>query len=282
MGWFSSLNKDRHRCATLIQSGRYFKSYRKWLVQWVFADQLDVPTYGDAAVQGCRLSVLRDWWYNLPGPPFFFPPLLTSSPCLLSRGVFVLGFQILTRHRSVPWKSSWHTVRTVVPLPETQTKEDKLENRLCGTPRAFSCVTIEFLQHVFGVIALLLHVSGFASPLLWRDIILYISGFYIISSSQKHKKYFGVLINLYIKKKINTNILLLSPCRGGQPGLLFCRPSWPALGWPGRPCPQSSSASPLPTALCAWWTAERGCYAPSPQSSPESGSQTGGNRKGAH
>lgn len=182
MGWFSSLNKDRHRCATLIQSGRYFKSYRKWLVQWVFADQLDVPTYGDAADQGCRLSVLRDWWYNLPGPPSFFsPPWLTSSPCLLSRGVFVLGFQILTRHRSVPWKSSWHTVRTVVPLPETQTKEDKLENRLCGTPRAFPCVTIEFWQHVFGVIALLLHVSGFASPLLWRDIILYIWGFYIIS-----------------------------------------------------------------------------------------------------
>lgn len=35
MGWFGSL-EDRHWCATLIQLGRYFKSYRKWLVQWVF------------------------------------------------------------------------------------------------------------------------------------------------------------------------------------------------------------------------------------------------------
>lgn len=181
MGWFSSLNKDRHWCATLIQLGRYFKSYRKWLVQWVFADQLDVPTYGDTADQGCRLSRLRDWWYNLPRPPSFFFSLLTSSPRLLSRGVFVLGFQILTRHRSVPWKSSWHTVRTVVPLPETQTKEDKLENKTVWYTESFFLYDYRVLATLFRVIPLLLHVSGFASPLLWRDIILYIWGFYIIS-----------------------------------------------------------------------------------------------------
>lgn len=42
---------------------------------------------------------------------------LTSSHYLFSRGVFVLGFQILTRHRLVPWKSSWHIVRRAVPSP---------------------------------------------------------------------------------------------------------------------------------------------------------------------
>lgn len=47
---------------------------------------------------------------------------------VLSRGVFVLGFRILTRHRSVPWKSSWHTVRTVVPSPETSVKYTKLSH----------------------------------------------------------------------------------------------------------------------------------------------------------
>lgn len=51
-----------------------------------------------------------------------------SSQCLFSRGAFVLGFQILTRHRSVPWKSSWHIVRRAVLLPVKQTQHEKLEN----------------------------------------------------------------------------------------------------------------------------------------------------------
>lgn len=54
--------------------------------------------------------------------------LLKSSHASLSIEVFVLGSQILTRHHSVPWKSSWHIVRMVVLLPAKEERKDRAVN----------------------------------------------------------------------------------------------------------------------------------------------------------
>lgn len=203
MGWLSSL-KDRHWCATLIQLGRDFKSYRKWLVQWVFVDQLDVPTCGDVAdvSRGGWLFIHRRWWYNLPGLPPPLIPLLTPSLCVLSRGVFVLGFQILTRHRWVPWKSSWHTVRRVVLSPGTQVKDTKLENIIRRTHRAFPNDLRVIVKTREQTLDFRTDSRSWGSTaLLSRVTSLYISVFYILSDvpTQKHLKKMPFQSILHVK-----------------------------------------------------------------------------------
>lgn len=60
------------------------------------------------------LRVRTENWKEHPDAAHFF------SLVFRSREAFVLGSQILTRHRSVPWKSSWHIVHKVVLLPVKQ------------------------------------------------------------------------------------------------------------------------------------------------------------------
>lgn len=96
----------------------------------VLADQLDVLfcVFGESQITGIKVDV-GGWDCSMStrsADTFlgFYVIIsrvvlssLTSFHYLFSRGVFVLGSQILTRRHLVPWKSSWHIVHRAVLLP---------------------------------------------------------------------------------------------------------------------------------------------------------------------
>lgn len=85
---------------------------------------------------------------------------------------------------------------------------------------------------------------------------------------RKEKETRFVVNSIIIKKKQISNNT--APYLDGPPEQPSCSTSSPDRVSPAQTCPQASSGFHRPTGLCAWSTSERGCFAPSLQSSPRS------------
>lgn len=117
------LSLHQHKLVELTGSRLLVRAQQIWcrlcLSGWKWS--MSQSTGIKADVVGCLEDADRRWYCFV----FSSPRSLPVPHSLFSRAVFVLGFRILTRRHSVPWKSSWHIVHMVVQSPVRE-KEGQL------------------------------------------------------------------------------------------------------------------------------------------------------------